>query len=46
VLFVIFIFIILPLLLIFYIVRYFMVLGMIREQNQAMAVKLHQDSLI
>jgi hypothetical protein len=33
VLFIFFLFIILPILLIFYMIRYFMVLGMIRDQN-------------
>ena len=46
VMFLIFLFIILPIILVFYLIRYCLVLGMIRDQNEAMAKKLHQDSLI
>ena len=44
--FLIFLFIILPIILVFYLIRYCLVLSLIRDQNEAMAKKLHQDSLI
>ena len=46
VMFLIFLFIILPIILVFFLIRYCLVLSMIRDQNEAMAKKLHQDSLI
>ena len=46
VMFLIFLFIILPIILVFYLIRYCLVLSLIRDQNEAMAKKLHQDSLI
>lgn len=46
VMFLVFLFIVLPLILLFYLIRYCMVLKAIRDENERMAVKLHQDSLI
>ena len=46
VMFLIFLFIILPIILVFFMIRYCLTLAMIRDQNAAMAKKLHQDQLI